>query len=118
MVVWSQRLILFLIVSPDNPIIMGEYQRQKVYIRRASYFKQRVAQKDTPLFSYIDIQNKICGYYIVLSNGKILKTKNLKVYKDIFEFEDGLTARIISVVEQRRPALIFRSKWKTIRFEQ
>lgn len=91
MVVWNQRLILFLIVSPDNPIIMGEYQRQKVYIRRVSYFKQRVAQKDAPLFNYIDIQNKICGYYIVLSNGKILKTKNLKVYKDIFEFEDGYT---------------------------
>ena len=79
------------IISPNNPIIMGEYQSQKVYIRRASYFKQRVAQKDAPLFNYIDIQNKICGYYIVLSNGKILKAKDLKVYKDIFEFENGHT---------------------------
>lgn len=72
-------------IDINNPLLLEPYQNKKVFIRRASYYKQ--FSRDTENQLYIDIENKITGYYVILSDGKFLKTEDLYPNKKIIEFE-------------------------------
>lgn len=76
-------------IGARNPIIIEPYQSKKIYIREASYFKQRSMKKGAPLFNCVDIHNKLDGYYIVLSDGTKLKIDGLNVEKIVNKFEDS-----------------------------
>lgn len=75
-------------IDTQNPIIIEPYQNKKIYVRKASYYKQFTAEEGAEVFNYIDIHNKIICYYAILSDGEIIKINGLNPNKEIFGFEN------------------------------